>query len=115
MSDRHPGRLEGLDGLRGIAAASVMVYHYTAWYPFLHGFDLTPAFPYGIFGVELFFVISGFVIFMTLERTRSLGQFAAARFARLYPAFLASMLASLALTAAPFDLPRLLANLTMMP
>lgn len=41
--------------------------------------------------VELFFVISGFVVCMTLERTTSIAHFAIARFARLYPAYVASV------------------------
>jgi peptidoglycan/LPS O-acetylase OafA/YrhL len=115
MAERQSRRLTGLDGLRGIAAVSVMLYHYTAWYPFLRGASLPVRFPHGIFGVELFFVISGFVIFMTLQRTASLADFATARFARLYPGFVAAMLATLWLAAAPFTAGQLLANLTMMP
>ncbi len=40
----------------------------------------------GILGVELFFLISGFVILMSAWG-RSIGQFAASRIARLYPAY----------------------------
>jgi peptidoglycan/LPS O-acetylase OafA/YrhL len=115
MPERNSKRLDGLDALRGIAAASVMLYHYTAWYPFLTGSKLPVSAPYGIFGVELFFVISGFVIFMTLERTPSLADFLATRVIRLYPAFLASMLATLWLTAQPVRPDQLFANLTMVP
>jgi hypothetical protein len=43
-------------------------------------------FVYGLFGVELFFIMSGFVIFMTLERSATLFDFAVSRFARLPPA-----------------------------
>ncbi len=115
MAEQHSKRLGGLDALRGLAAAAVMLYHYTAWYPFLTGSKLPISAPYGIFGVELFFVISGFVIFMTLERTPSLAEFIAARVARLYPAFLASMLATLWLTAESLRPDQLFANLTMVP
>jgi peptidoglycan/LPS O-acetylase OafA/YrhL len=38
-------------------------------------------------GVELFFIISGFVILMSLEKVKSLGEFALHRAARLYPAY----------------------------
>ena len=69
-------RLRALDGLRGMAALGVVAYHY---------FD-KPAY-YGLLGVELFFVISGFVILMTLERVPSVPQFALGRIARLYPAY----------------------------
>jgi peptidoglycan/LPS O-acetylase OafA/YrhL len=43
---------------------------------------------YGWAGVELFFVISGFVICMTLERSSGLLDFARRRLARLWPAML---------------------------
>jgi peptidoglycan/LPS O-acetylase OafA/YrhL len=119
-------RLPGLDGLRGIAAMAVVLFHFTAWDPFLRtgqygGPGLLFWFPYGCLGVELFFIISGFVIFMTLERTTSFVAFAAARFARLYPAFLACMLTSLALILlfrwgqVPIDARLIVANLTMIP
>lgn len=117
-------RLEGLDALRGVAAAAVMLYHYSAWHRNASAVGLVPHgaavwFPYGRFGVELFFIISGFVIFMTLERTPSLYDFATARFARLYPAFLASMLATIAVTSSlhyareQVNIVQILANFSM--
>jgi len=122
----RPGRLPGLDGLRGIAAMSVLLFHYTAWDPYLRtgqygGPGLLFWFPYGCLGVELFFVISGFVIFMTLERTTSLADFMTARFARLYPAFLVCMLTSLAVILlfrwgqVSISANLILANLSMIP
>jgi hypothetical protein len=118
-------RLEGLDVLRGLAAASVMIYHYTAWYSWDMGGHPPPgpalSLPYGNFGVDLFFMISGFVIMMTVERTATRSAFALSRFARLFPAFLACM----AITALAggalhgFDtfpgLVRAAGNLTMAP
>src|SRR6187200_1820250 len=73
-------RLRGLDGLRGIAVLAVMAYHY----------DEQRA-HYGLLGVEMFFVISGFVILMTMEKTNSLFAFVWHRAARLYPAYLLSV------------------------
>ena len=116
-------RLAGLDALRGAAATAVMIYHYTTWNS-TEGPGHTPpgpsvVFPYGNLGVELFFIISGFVIFMTLERTQTLRAFAVSRIARLYPAFLASMAATLAVTvllgSEPLHWDRILASLTMAP
>jgi peptidoglycan/LPS O-acetylase OafA/YrhL len=91
--------------LRGIAAAAVMLYHYSAWQRNASAAGLgapgaTSWFQHGDLGVELFFIISGFVIFMTLEQTASLWDFVAARFARLYPAFLASMVTTILVTSA---------------
>ncbi|MEA3017215.1 MAG: hypothetical protein QOI38_1937 [Sphingomonadales bacterium] len=87
-------RIADLDALRGLAALAVVLFHYTTRYGELYGHQgtLPFAFPWGHFGVQLFFGISGFVIFMTLERTRTLADFAVSRFSRLYPAYWAAML-----------------------
>lgn len=45
-------------------------------------------FSYGWLGVQLFFLISGFVIFMTLDRCTNLSEFFARRWLRLFPAML---------------------------
>jgi len=65
-------RLVELDALRGIAATLVMLFHYTSQYERLYGHEAAPAFtvPWGHYGVNLFFMISGYVIFMTLHRIR---------------------------------------------
>ncbi|MCU1361380.1 MAG: putative acyltransferase, partial [Ilumatobacteraceae bacterium] len=73
-------QMPGLDGLRAIAVVSVMVYH--ANRTWLHG---------GFLGVEVFFVISGYLITLLLiaEHERSgrvdLRQFWLRRFRRLLP------------------------------
>jgi len=82
-------RLVELDALRGLAACAVLLFHYT-WRVHTK-MPLVPAIPYGLpwgsYGVHLFFAISGFAIFMTLERMHTGLDFAVARFARLYPAY----------------------------
>lgn len=87
--ERAKVRLLELDALRGIAAAAVVLYHFTTRYNNLFGHtdELAFSVPWGHYGVQLFFVISGFVILMTLERTTSVLDFAVARFARLYPVY----------------------------
>ncbi len=111
-----------LDALRGLAALGVVVFHYTTFYQQEQG-HLQPlgfGFPAGNYGVHLFFLISGFVIFMTLERTRTAMDFVVSRFSRLFPAYWAAM-AITAATVFAIGLPEqrlpathLLANLTMM-
>jgi len=118
-------RLEGLDALRGLAAVSVMAYHYTSWYSQAMGGHPPPGvslmFPNGNLGVELFFIISGFVIYMTLERGDSLSGFLFSRFVRLWPAFLASMTLTILISTAFGDFDpkdnaaRIIVNLTMAP
>ncbi len=73
--------LPGLDGLRAVAVVAVMIYH--ANHSWLKG---------GYLGVEVFFVISGYLITLLLigehERTGTvnLGKFWKRRFRRLLPA-----------------------------
>lgn len=85
-------RLKELDALRGVAAFIVLLYHYTVRYGEVTGDTARTALrvPLGNFGVQLFFIISGFVILMTIDRAASVREFAIARFARLFPAFWAA-------------------------
>lgn len=71
-----------LDALRGIAAVMVVLFHYT-----LHRDGYDDILKLGTTGVDLFFIISGFVIFMSLHKIESGRQFMANRFARLYPTY----------------------------
>ena len=86
-------RLQSLDALRGIAALIVVLFHYVPYYDKLYGHGFTPwsVLEFGRYGVHLFFMLSGFVIFMTLERTRSAGWFGLARAFRLLPALWAGI------------------------
>jgi peptidoglycan/LPS O-acetylase OafA/YrhL len=86
-------RIADLDALRGLAALTVVLFHYTTRYEELYGHEapLLLSVPWGHYGVQLFFGISGFVIFMTLDRTRSLADFAVSRASRLYPAYWTAM------------------------
>ena len=75
-------RLQPLDALRGIAALGVVLFHFTLG---RDGYE--NIFRFGTTGVDLFFMISGFVIFMSLEKADSLRTFIINRFSRLYPAY----------------------------
>ncbi|GAB2585766.1 acyltransferase [Paractinoplanes abujensis] len=90
-------RLAVIDGLRLVAALAVLAFHYTvAWR--IDGVRLPEHFLpstvhvtiYGFLGVELFFLISGFVICMS-SWGRTLGQFFASRVSRLFPAYWAAV------------------------
>ncbi len=116
-------RIVELDGLRGIAALSVLLFHYTDRFPAIFGDQVMnlPHATYGNLGVNLFFAISGFVIFMTLERNGAPRDFVRSRFLRLFPAFWAAVLVSYVLLTL-LGLPRwsvsaadLAINLTMLP
>ncbi len=76
------GRYKELDALRGIAALFVVLFHFTLGRPESKlGFNL------GITGVDLFFIISGFVIFMSINNASSTKEFLINRFTRLYPTY----------------------------
>lgn len=117
-------RYEELDCLRGLAALAVVLFHFT--YGYDNGFSTLSAdkfyFRYGLLGVQLFFLISGFVIFMTLEKTKKAKDFVVSRFSRLYPAYWASIIATVVLTTAlavpfqsgMFELKQVIINFTML-
>ncbi|WP_435800256.1 acyltransferase family protein [Streptomyces coeruleorubidus] len=104
------GRLRALDGLRLVAALMVAAYHYggrdgevsEAWgsspkeqFPTLHEY-----FAYGCLGVQVFFVISGFVICMS-GWGRPLKSFFASRASRLLPAYWVAVVLVTAVFALP--------------
>lgn len=94
-------RITHLDGMRGLAILMVIAYHAWARWPELLPYVATtqhlPLFSFGWAGVQLFFMISGFVIFMTLDRSESYSGFLQKRWLRLFPAMLiASLLLFLA-------------------
>ena len=85
-------RIAELDVLRGIAAVMVMIFHHTVIFQNMFGDGRAPGLQFGVFAVHLFFMISGFVIFMTLARTRSALDFAVSRGSRLFPVFWVAVL-----------------------
>jgi peptidoglycan/LPS O-acetylase OafA/YrhL len=90
MTTAGGDRIRYLDSLRGVAILWVMLFHiYVVWpEPFANRFSDTAWLSYGWLGVELFFMISGYVILMTLEKCTSLGEFLFRRWLRLFPAML---------------------------
>jgi exopolysaccharide production protein ExoZ len=98
-------KLSSIQALRGIAATAVVVHH--AW----------PAFRVGAAGVDLFFVISGFII-GTVMAGRSASEFAVARLWRIYPIYYVNLLIFMAiglLAGASLERDRLLTSLTLWP
>lgn len=83
-------RIKHLDGLRGLAILLVIGFHaYTRWasiLPYGSRFSEIPIFKAGWVGVDLFFLISGYVILMTLERSDGAWDFLRRRWLRLFPA-----------------------------
>jgi len=87
-----PNRVSEIDLLRFFAAFIVVLFHYTFRGFAADGYlnmpspELAPLSKYGYLGVELFFLISGFVILMTAS-SGSLQKFIVSRMVRLYPAY----------------------------
>jgi peptidoglycan/LPS O-acetylase OafA/YrhL len=99
-------RLYELDSLRGIAALTVVLYHYTTRYNEYYGHSIEPLFyfPFGEYGVFLIFIISGFVITLTLNSTKHCTDFLVSRLSRLFPAYWMAIMLT-ALTVWLFTLP----------
>ncbi len=100
MSEPSVSKIEELDSIRGIAAVLVVLYHMPAWNPWLHGIR---AIHNSYYMVDLFFVLSGFVMNLNygdrLRNGKDLVRFQLLRLGRLYPVHLVFLLVAL-LTAA---------------
>ena len=79
-------RIQELDALRGLAALMVVLFHFT-----LHRSEAELGFKLGSTGVDLFFIISGFVISMSLHSVKDGLTFVINRAARLYPTYWAAV------------------------
>ncbi|MFZ1429555.1 MAG: acyltransferase [Geminicoccaceae bacterium] len=106
-----------VDGLRGIAALAVVAFHFEGE---IFGQDtLSTKSEQHLYllllSAELFFTVSGFVIFMSLERKANLVDFWTSRILRIFPTYWLSVAAVGALklltATAPFGL--VLVNATM--
>lgn len=89
-------KIEELDSLRGIAALLVVLYHMPDWNPWLHGVQ---AIHNSSYMVDLFFVLSGFVMNLNygdrLKSGADLARFQMVRFGRLFPVHLVFLVAAL--------------------
>jgi peptidoglycan/LPS O-acetylase OafA/YrhL len=95
--------MTGLDGLRAVAVAGVV------WHHSYSGLDALPMMRHGFLGVDLFFVLSGFLITTLLLREQqrsgriSLRHFYIRRALRIFPLYYAVLIALTAYFAAAAD------------
>ena len=85
MSEKK--RFTEIDALRGIAAIIVVLYHYIILYDEKFGHikeNYIEIFSFGHYGVQLFFIISGFVIYMSVLKVRSTSDFLTKRAADMF-------------------------------
>ena len=100
MAHKTSSHLPGIDGLRGIAALVIVVYHLFCdsdnpeWRPFFNVNVLRPLHD-GWVGVNLFLVLSGFCLYWPFARNSQrafhFGEFMERRFWRIVPAYYASL------------------------
>jgi len=86
-----------LHGLRGLAALSVLLFHWSQFFPIIRSYltsqyiDLGLFFDFGWLGVPLFFILSGFVLANYFIENKDIShvtvlRFYSRRLARIYPA-----------------------------
>jgi peptidoglycan/LPS O-acetylase OafA/YrhL len=122
--NRNNTRFYEIDFLRFVAAVAVVLFHYL-FRGFAEGGYSPISFApfdqyaqYGYLGVNLFFMISGFVILLTAMK-RDVTQFVISRIVRLYPAFWAGVTFTALMTVYfggdifYVSLPQYLSNLSM--
>src|SRR5919205_2516220 len=107
MKEREQSRIEVLDFLRGVASLAVAVLHLTN---VLRADGLVRAVTsYGWLGVEVFFVISGFIIPYSLYKggydLRRFPVFVLKRVARLDPPYIATIVLILLLGVLSWYMP----------
>lgn len=120
-------RLELLDYGRFFAAMAVLLFHYTfngIYNGKISSLQSVPSVSeftkYGYLGVDLFFMISGYVIFLS-SQNKTPGQFIKSRLIRLYPAFWFAVISASLLTILwgneniSISWQQVIANLTMIP
>ncbi|TBL60724.1 acyltransferase family protein [Hafnia alvei] len=89
--------LHSIQNMRGIASLLVVLFHfrYTLNGPYVQKDLGNLLFSNGAFGVDLFFIISGFIIVYATEKDSSPQSFIIKRMLRIYPVILFVMLMSL--------------------
>lgn len=115
-------RILELDALRALAAINLVLFHLTHVYSVKFGYTSPLGFewPFGAYGVEMFFILSGFVNSMSLLRRGKPVDFVAARMIRIVPVFMLAIIANLwLLQYAPIHQHvspnQFFANLTLLP
>jgi peptidoglycan/LPS O-acetylase OafA/YrhL len=98
---RH--QIAELESIRGLAALLVALFHAPGWYPQK---EFIPIIANGYLMVDLFFVISGFVIYRAyahkIQTSHEFWHFQFLRFGRLYPVHICILIFMLWRTAIPF-------------
>jgi peptidoglycan/LPS O-acetylase OafA/YrhL len=104
VETRKPERLDALTGLRSFAAVNIVLFHFSnpQWFGFM-----APVVNAGYASVSFFILLSGFVLSYNYAARARAGKldrvrFWKARFTRLYPIYLLSLLLSWRMVAAEY-------------
>ena len=94
-------RILELDAIRALSCLNLLLFHFTWVYEETYGFSspIGYKFPYGKYGVQLFFMLSGLVNAMTLLSKRDSANFISARWIRIFPSYWIVILMNVALFA----------------
>ncbi len=109
VGEPHGGRFASLEGYRAIAALSVVLYHTRGnLSPLGIGSPIDAIENLGNFGVAVFFLLSGFLLYLPVTRRlfthqsqAPVGQFLLRRFVRIFPAYWLALVAWAAIITRP--------------
>ena len=109
-------RVYGLDYLRGLAAFSIALYHLFTWNDLI-GLPSSMLAKFGIYGVSIFFIISGYALtHVSMVRglslnTISIANFYKKRIARIFPLYWFTLVLTLLVSSKKFDLFTIILNI----
>lgn len=112
MTEHKTQRFAALDGLRGVAAAGVLLYHFAGWSGRPDGFA------HGYLAVDFFFCLSGFVLAHGFQASQiGWAAYLRIRIIRIWPLLVLSTVIGAAMTSrhSPPFWPNLLRNLLLIP
>lgn len=105
QTDNQPNRLAVLDGWRGISILCILATHMLPLGPKILQFNSAS----GLFGMSLFFTLSGFLITLNLYKRQNTINFFIRRFSRILPLAYLYLVVAFLIQAEPFE--HFLANL----
>ncbi len=103
-------RLDGIDILRGVAVTGVIIYHFYVLLGLMHLGSFAYVHAFGLLGVPLFFIISGYLIYKSIHRNidkrgekKGLINYFLHRLFRILPAYYFNLFFVLMLAALMLD------------
>jgi exopolysaccharide production protein ExoZ len=107
-------RIASLDYLRGLMALGIMCYHYFVWSFGVYGSE-TFLGKIGIYGVSVFYVLSGLTLHLVYQdklTLKTVKSFLVKRVARIYPLLWLCILLNILLLAKSYPYDKILLNIT---